>query len=303
MKTAEVINTLDKRFKKIRKHYNNLLADFRVEEIHDFRLEMKRLRAILRLLNTDIAYDGKLKLKGDIKAFYHVTGDIRNLQLHEQRINYLCHHMVLEKPQFYFHILDEEAVQHKQLAHGLSERISLKQVEEKFLDLLQGGLRGENARTFVIQKYHALMSLLALPGYYDEGIHDIRKILKDILYNWQYIRSCVPVLLPLFFTDKKNIEGLAQKMGDFHDFVVALYFFNTTYLDKIGQPTELQVLHILKSKLENDKNDLKEEITTLLNLIKAEIGIGNIFHQGSPEATDEKPGVSVKKHVHLHQTI
>ena len=67
MKTGAIINVLDKRFGRIRRHYNNLVKDFSLDEIHDFRVEMKRLRAFLRLLDMEVPAEKSLKIKGDIK--------------------------------------------------------------------------------------------------------------------------------------------------------------------------------------------------------------------------------------------
>ena len=54
MKSDVIINAIDKRFKKVKKYYNKLLEDFEIEQIHGFRLEMKKLRAFIRLINTNI---------------------------------------------------------------------------------------------------------------------------------------------------------------------------------------------------------------------------------------------------------
>lgn len=51
MKSDNIINIFDKRFKKIKKHFNNLPEDFELGDIHSFRLERKKLRAFIRLIN------------------------------------------------------------------------------------------------------------------------------------------------------------------------------------------------------------------------------------------------------------
>ena len=54
MKSDQIISAIDKRFKKVKKYYNKLLEDFEIEQIHGFGLEMKKLRAFIRLINTNI---------------------------------------------------------------------------------------------------------------------------------------------------------------------------------------------------------------------------------------------------------
>ena len=67
----------------------------------------------------------------------------------------------------------------------------------------------------LFQKFNAFLSLLYLPGYYDEGLHDIRKILKDILYDWEYINDDIALLLPPFFADKKKHRKTGFTPGRF----------------------------------------------------------------------------------------
>ena len=52
-----------------------------MESIHEFRTEIKKLRAFLRLLNVEIDDDSKLKISKKMKTFYGYAGTIRNLQL------------------------------------------------------------------------------------------------------------------------------------------------------------------------------------------------------------------------------
>ena len=51
-----------------------------MESIHEFRTEIKKLRAFLRLLNVEID-DDRLKISKKMKTFYGYAGTIRNLQL------------------------------------------------------------------------------------------------------------------------------------------------------------------------------------------------------------------------------
>ena len=52
-----------------------------MESIHEFRTEIKKLRAFLRLLNVEAGDDSRLKISKEMKTFYGYAGTIRNLQL------------------------------------------------------------------------------------------------------------------------------------------------------------------------------------------------------------------------------
>ena len=104
MKAEKIKSILDKRYQGIKKHYNGLLENFKLKEIHDFRVEFKKTRAFIRLINSDKP-GKKLRIGKKLKDFYHITGHIINLQLHEERIGNLCRELDLKKPSAYLDLL------------------------------------------------------------------------------------------------------------------------------------------------------------------------------------------------------
>ncbi len=271
MKSGEIINVFDKKFKKVKKHYNKLLEDFEIEEIHGFRLEMKKLRGFIRLINTNNPEDKKIKTGGKIKSFYNTTGNIRNLQLHQQRVNHICDDMLLEKPVLYLQILHNEENKQKKKAGRIADKISYSHFRKRIIDLVPDKLKAKSVQAFVIQKKHTLLELIFLLDYSDEALHEIRKVLKDLLYDWKYISSYVCPALPAYFNNKKNIDVFADKLGEFHDLCIALYFFKPVYIDKIAEEKEKNILLTFMEKLEETKGEMKEDINTLLNHVKQEI--------------------------------
>lgn len=268
MKSGEIIKAFEKRFKKVKKHYNKLLKDFEIEEIHGFRLEMKKLRAFIRLINTNIPGYRKIKIEGKIKSFYKTTGNIRNLQLNQQRVRLICDNMLLEKPVQYSQLLHNEENRQKKKAVRLADKILFDHFRKMIIDLVPDKLKAKSVQAFVIQKQHRLLELIFLLNYSDEDLHEIRKVLKDLLYDWKYTSSYVPAALPAYFNNKKNIEVFADKLGEFHDLCIALYFFKPVYIDKIADEEVNKILLSVKQQLEETKGEMKEEINTLLNHVK-----------------------------------
>jgi CHAD domain-containing protein len=279
MKSEEIISALDKRFKKVEKHYNKSFEDFELEEIHGFRLEMKKLRAFIRLINTNLPEDKKIKTRGKIKSFYNTTGNIRNLQLHQQRVSHICDGMLLEKPVLYLQLLHNEENMLKKNGVRIADKISYNHFRKKIIDLVPDKLKATSVQAFVIQKQHTLLELIFLLDYSDGALHLIRKVLKDLLYDWKYIRSYVPAALPAYFTNKKNIEVFTDKLGEFHDLCIALYFFKPVYIDKNADEKEKKILLTLRQKLEETKGEMKEEISTLLNHVKQEMEKEDILQE------------------------
>lgn len=270
MKQKEIIKLFEKRFKRLRKHYSSLLKDFEEDKIHSFRLEMKKLRAFIRLVNISLPGKKTMKINKKLKSFYNTTGDIRNLQLHQQRISHICNGLLLEKPAGYLQALHNEEVEQKRKARQLAKKISFDQFEEKVLDSIQNKLKARPAQAFVIQKKLALFELLSLHYYHDEDLHDMRKALKDLQYDWIYIDSFT-ALLPASFAKEKNIENITTKLGNYHDLCIALYFFNSLYTGQVANKPEKESLQALKQQLEWRKEKMKKEACQLLSPLQPEM--------------------------------
>ena len=279
MKSGEIINVFDKKFKKVKKHYNKLLEDFEIEEIHGFRLEMKKLRGFIRLINTNIPEEKKIKILGKIKSFYNTAGNIRNLQLHQQRVSHICDDMLLEKPVLYLQLLHDVENKQKKKAGRIADKISYNQFRKKIIDLVPDKLKAKSVKAFVIQKKHTLLELIFLLDYSDEALHEIRKVLKDLLYDWKYLSPYLPPALPAYFTNKKNIEVFTDKLGEFHDLCIALFFLKPVYIDEISDEEEKKILLTVKRKLEENKGEMKEEVNTLLNHVKQEMEKEDILQE------------------------
>ena len=67
MKEKEIVEIIEDRFKKIDTLAHIILNDFDEEAIHDLRVEVKKLRAFLRLL--DIKKDGEPIIPKLLKKF------------------------------------------------------------------------------------------------------------------------------------------------------------------------------------------------------------------------------------------
>ena len=265
MKSDKIINNFKKRFKKVKKHYHKLFGDFATEEIHGFRLEMKKLRAFIRLINTNTPKKKKIKIGRKIKSLYNTTGNIRNLQLHQQRVGHLCDEMLLKMPVQYMQLLYKEENKQKKKAGQRADKISFKHFRRKINVFAPHKLNTESLEGIVLHKQRALIALIFLENYSDEALHKIRKFLKDLTYNWKYINSYLPAALPAYCTNKKNIAFITDKIGEFHDLCIALYFLKPVYLNKIVEKEEQKILLNVKRKLVMNKGEMKKEINTLLN--------------------------------------
>ena len=187
--------------------------------------------------------------------------------------------MLLEKPVQYLQLLHDEENKQKKKAGRIADKISFNHFLKKIIDLVTDKLKAESVQAFVIQKQDRLLELIFFLDYSDEAMYETRKVLKDLLYDWKYISFYVPAALPACFINKKNIEVFADKLGEFHDLSIVLYFFITVYIDKITDEKEKMILLTVKRKLEDAKGEMNEEINTLLKRVRQEMEKEDILQE------------------------
>lgn len=275
MKGNKIINLFNDSLKKTSRHYHNLLEDFELEEIHDFRLQIKKLRALVRLVNTEVIKEKSIKIDKKMKRFYHITGNIRNRQLHKQGIIQWCMALSCGVPETYLQLLNEEETGDKKRARIEAEEISFARFKKTLLKSIPEEVATACLQYFTIKKRNELLALLSLSSYDDKIMHDIRKILKDILYNWNYLTPYLASVLPQYFLVKENLESLAVKLGDFHDLCVALFFLEPGYIDQVKSESEKDNLTVIKRRIEWEKYNTKEQISVLFQVLKKDIWVEN----------------------------
>lgn len=247
---------IKKRFSNIQEFISKMLVDFGEESVHDFRTEIKKLRAFLRLLNTG-NNKNRLSIQKKIKVYYWYAGSIRNLHLHIKGLN------VTEgdQPIVYIERIKKE-IESLQGAlrslHSPSNFDDPKKIIRNWIPT-----RGKpSVKKFIIQKVDEYKHLLTLMKQ-DEMLHAIRKLLKDLLYNWKYIRS-YRSLLPPAISLKKKVEELTDILGEFCDRITGIHLLET-YLFATPDPADKVMLEKIMSKLMTEKNELRSKIYLMLN--------------------------------------
>lgn len=260
MKPGEIIDVYKTRFKKLLRHYHNLLEDFDPNVIHHFRLEIKKLRAFVHLIYVE-KEDHHSKIPKDLKLFYNLSGNIRNLQLHQNRIKHLCNDLLLEIPAVYLQCLDDEEKGLKKQARQMAKNISIKDFENKLIEEVSGKITRKMQNDFIQKNLTRFHELLALSFYTDEALHEVRKIMKDLMYNVKYLEAggLIPSLPGL-----KSMNAITTILGDYHDLCISLSLLNSTYVTEITDANQAHVLNELKIQLQVRKDVMRIEIIELL---------------------------------------
>ena len=243
------------------------MNNFKSEEVHDFRVQMKKLRAFTRLWNAALPLEQQVEITGRMKSFYDVTGRIRNIQLHEKRVVDFCRDVSLDAPSSYLQDLKKEEKRQQEKATKAAKKTSFRKFKEKIEKLVTENYKADPAKNFTLQKESRLFMLFVLPWYSDETLHEIRKIFKDLLYNRIYTR---PYLETVYFQGPAAMEPLTEKLGDFQDWFVSVQLLDEIDFSFKKEEAEKDRLLFIKNEFENRKMNLKQQILQLLQKISHE---------------------------------
>lgn len=266
MKDVEIAEVLKLRFRKLLKYYHNLLEDFKAGDIHHFRIEIKKMRAFLLLVNGSAGE--KIKIPKALKLFYDETGNMRNLQIHRHAMVDLCNDLKLPLPETYLHHLDDEGKALKKHVRQIAKNLSIKSSEHKLIAHAPERITGEACHSFVKQSRIRLDELMHLSFYTDEALHEVRKIMKNLMYNLKYTNAEDGFnYLPGWY-GLKNLNAVTGAFGKYHDMCISLLLLGSSYAASIQTEGELKVLNELKIQLQLRKDVMKIEIMESLKYLE-----------------------------------
>jgi CHAD domain-containing protein len=267
MKEKEIAEVVESRFKTINKLPHKIIKEFNADNIHDFRVEVKKLRAFLRLLDTEKKMERPLIPKL-LKTFYGYIGIIRNIQLHRNNLTKYISDYKIESSQTYLKILDNEQHYREKDAEQMMEDNNFDGTEETILKRLPGKLEKSAIKKFIEKKLDELKIQLANVN---DGvaIHSIRKILKDILYTWDYTKHHAN--LPAAVSKEEDLKLLTSQLGGFRDKCIQLEFLQPQYLDKIKDENEKNIMLKIKEQFLREKKIMIQELTYSFNELREQL--------------------------------
>ena len=267
MQEKEISDVVERRFKTIHKLLHKIMKDFDADDIHSFRIEVKKIRAFLRLVDFEKKVDGPLIPK-QLKRLYGYIGIVRNIHLHRHSVFKYITNNKIEEPSAYIEMLGKEKSHWQKEAADLMEKNNFKDAEEKIIKHLPDELDKSSIKAFVKNKLDRLKEQLKDMNN-DDAIHSIRKILKDILYNLEIIKDHAD--LPEIIAKEEDLKSLTSMLGDFRDKCIELEFLEPEYLDKIKDPQENTRLQQIKNDFEKDKQFIKQQLQKNLKKLQDQL--------------------------------
>jgi CHAD domain-containing protein len=236
LKKKELLDWVNKKCDAIIGHLNSYCTTYKDEELHKLRLEVKKIKALVYLLQKTT--------KNNVPDFNEMG--LRDLFKHTGRIR---------DPQQHIKLL---AKQESDNTTFINQQREIKQKEEKelcqqkhayqlqiensrtILRNCAASIKNKDAKELVRKQYDKLA--ISLPGTIEiNDLHDRRKKIKRILY----ILGILPetIIQDLRF-NKEYFEDIAQKIGDWHDSILVANLLNLLQirLDADAQLKEITTL-------------------------------------------------------------
>jgi CHAD domain-containing protein len=248
--------------KKINKNYKGTIKDFDKEEVHKFRVGVKKLRALLRLLFYNKT--GNInKVPSRVKGLYNCLGNIRNLQLQEERIVQFTFRSNVWPYNYVGFIGSEQQVWKREAGRYKQKKL----VKRNEAIRIRKGMKKpdkKQLKAYAIHQSALLQNLLLVEHFKDDDLHELRKILKDILYNWKLIKHYITPLLPLFLEKREDVEAFTVILGEFQDACISLEFLGKEFYP-YPESTEDLILKDFRKEVESNKLYLKKRILNMIS--------------------------------------
>lgn len=193
----------------------DLLSGFGVEEIHQYRLQIKKLRAFLRLCITQGAPLGDV-FPSALGNYYRHLGQIRTIQLTREKLKLLEHDTNALEVMITRLAYEEEDL--RQSAPALSSEVDMQRHVLTWTSWLPEYLTDKKINRFVQYKL-ASIRLCLLDRYSDENLHQVRKELKDLQYGEKIFSNHWGISFPVNWpVDQTSMTRISDSLGQYNDY-------------------------------------------------------------------------------------
>jgi CHAD domain-containing protein len=249
MKQSHIREIIDQRVEAIAQHMAKMNDEYDKELIHKLRVEVKTLRAFMRLL---VSRDDKdFKFPRKFKRLYDIAGSIRQAQLELDQI----HQMDLRLPGYIDALNGQVDKGQEQWKKCYKERI-LKKLGSKLSGKKYDSLKPPHVMAFVEDQLHTVHELCVMPIVTDDMLHSARKHIKNIIYSIRIIKKEmkdgdeVTKDIPM-----EALGRLSDMIGDYNDARIMLHRLTEHSCDT----DDLSEKQIIQNLLQESTDRLKRE--------------------------------------------
>lgn len=224
--------------KELNQNLKKAKETFDFDAIHDFRVNIKRIRSVFKLMEyIDPEFFNTKEMFKDVKKLFKSAGLIRDMQVQIRLILYFEEKYAIKHINFKHFLEQKEAIGRDKLINAIAkfntEGLTKKyQYIESYLNKYFS-ITTEN-KTFALlsDRVHEVKTIADISND-EESVHDIRAKLKDVTYLLKIMSNAKHPKLESY--DMSRVKDLAQKLGEWHDRVV-LYYLIDIFLKSQFEP-------------------------------------------------------------------
>lgn len=244
MKLKEELAYFKGEWTGLRSHLKAFDKKGKQEDLHRFRVQVKKLRAFLVLADSGLAVGQLQKELKPVRKLFKAAGNIRNAYINLELIK-------LFQPSF-TEIMEDQRSLMKRSAHdfraGADKHLQRLRGAQRKLKKAIPKLNDVHIEFYYRQQLEQIAVCLA-PPYADTSLHACRKQLKMLIYNYKLVK---PVLNQPF--NEPYLDEVQNIIGEWHDKQVAIDLFSTGGAENDG----------LVDVLKKEKSRLKRQLTVLV---------------------------------------
>lgn len=265
MKRKALEEVVIKHIDSIEKHSNRLPGSFDQEDIHDLRVDYKKTRAFLRLLQLEKNGD-HLRMPDKLKAVYQSCGKVRDMQLF---LGELHANAVAAKVPVSITRWHQQLFSYKEQTVAAIEAVHFKRLLNDITNELPRQLHDETIIKFMRQKVAAIHIVL-LAAETEDDLHTIRKQVKDIIYTIRIFEHDWGIPFPVTsWKSEHELNDLASSLGDFNDRCLAVSLLQSGY-SNAGNDKEKSILQELHTSWLHEKEAQQQQLLQQVKVLQME---------------------------------
>ena len=258
MKRKELEKVIEHHTAQLEKYALQIPGSFAVADIHELRVEYKKIRAFLRLL---FAGNDEKKLMGKLEKMYKAAGRVRDLQLF---LPLLPQNTQKKQPlPRFIQCLHQQLFEAKEQLVKEIEKIEWHKVTANIKKFLPAVMDDNMIQQFVHRKV-ASINVILLAIETEKDLHLIRKHLKDLVHNIKIFRQHWGISFPATaWKSEKMLNDIAAALGDFNDLCISAGFFNSCCMEIIPGE-EKKLVKTWEGKWLQQKEETKKQLIPLV---------------------------------------
>jgi len=252
MKQKAIEIVLNK-FERINKYLRKSGKRFHGGHIHLFRLEVKKLLSFFEMLSLKQSKTHFLKR---LQKLYKILGKIRLIQLQKKAILITISKNHINLPTNYLKYLEND--KHRLQKKAKYRIKNMKPLKTKRISKeLPNKIGPVIPREYFSLQINALNNLLALEKPDEQSLHQIRKVLKNMLDDLPFMSGSK--IQDFKYCTKDEMKCLESKIGEIHDISLSLKLLVEAPKCQYGIE-EKQILTSIQNRWQKDKDDLRRQI-------------------------------------------